>query len=231
MQGSGSPAISRTPSAEEIQLQHLHLKSPGQEAKSESVAVKVDGADIRPAPSADLVLRGISLSIPLGSTAMVVGRVGSGKTTLLRALLGEVVCDRGSIGLSSRRIAYCSQTVWLPNATIRRAICGPFDSSNADEKWYQSTLRACALEHDLALLPSGDQTLIGSGCTVLSGGQKQRVALARAVYSRADILLLDDILSALDGKTKTAVVERLLGKDGLLGQLGSAVILVTHDCS
>lgn len=60
--------------------------------------------------------------------------------------------------------------------------------------------------------------------------ERQRVALARAVYARADILILDDVLNALDARTKKAVAENLLGKDGLLKKLRSTVVLVTHEC-
>lgn len=194
------------------------------------MAFSVDGADIRPATSAAIVLHGISFDIPRDSTTMVVGPVGSGKTTLLRALLGEITCEQGTVRMSSGRVSYCSQTAWLPNTTIRQAICGPAQADAYESKWYQSVVNACALSHDLDLLQDGDQTTIGSASTALSGGQKQRVALARAVYARADIVILDDVLSALDSKTKKTVVENLLGKDGLFKKLKSTVLLVTHEC-
>jgi ABC-type transport system involved in cytochrome bd biosynthesis fused ATPase/permease subunit len=62
----------------------------------------------------------------------------------------------------------------------------------------------------------------------LSGGQRHRVALARALYSRCDILILDDILSALDKKTEKMVMGKLFGSKGLFQKLGSTVIMVTH---
>lgn len=194
------------------------------------MAISVSDADIRPAASAALVLRGISFEIPRGSITMATGLVGAGKTTLLRTLLGEIACDRGYVRMSSERVSYCSQTAWLPNTTIRRAICGPADADAYESKWYQYVLEACALTQDMDLLQHGDGTVIGSASTALSGGQKQRVALARAVYARADIVVLDDVLSALDSKTKKIVVENLLGKHGLFKRLKPTVILVTHDC-
>lgn len=209
----------------------LSPKESTADKATQSVAISVARADIRPAPSADLILRDISFDLCQGSLTMIVGRVGSGKTTLLRALLGEISCSHGRISLSSLRVAYCPGSAWLPNTTIRRAICGPRDSASVDEVWYQSTLKACALDYDLSMLSDGDQTVIGSGSTVLSGGQRQRVALARAVYSRLNIMLFDDVLSALDAKTKRTVVERLLlNKDGLLKKLGSTTILIVNDC-
>lgn len=198
--------------------------------RTDSMAIYVGEADIRPAPKADIILRDITFSIAKDSLTMVIGSVASGKSTLLRALLGELPLEKGAVSVSSPRIAYCSQTPWLPNATIREVICGPSGTDgNFDKKWYQSTIHACALDHDLNLLPDGDQTGMGSGSTVLSGGQKHRVALARAVYARAEIILLDDVLNALDSRTKKTVVDRLLGKTGLLRRPGSTVVLVTHD--
>lgn len=194
------------------------------------MALSVEDADIRPAESAPVVLRGVNFDIPRGSITMFVGIVGSGKTTLLRALLGEIPCERGTVQMSSGRVSFCSQNAWLPNTTIRQAISGEAEINAFENKWYQSVLDACALSHDLDLLQDGDETVIGSSSAALSGGQEQRVALARAVYARADIVILDDVLSALDSKTKKTVVENLLGKDGLFKKLKSTVLLVTHEC-
>ena len=77
-------------------------------------------------------------------------------------------------------------------------------------------------------MADGDKSLIGSRGLVLSGGQKQRVALARAVYARAKVVLLDDVLSALDAKTERFVVDKLIGSEGLFRKHGTTVILITH---
>lgn len=86
---------------------------------------------------------------------------------------------------------------WLQNASIRDNILFGLPYV---EKRYQATLTACALDKDLSIFEDGDMTEIGEKGITLSGGQKARVALARAVYSRAKIILMDDILSAVDGK-------------------------------
>jgi len=70
--------------------------------------------------------------------------------------------------------------------------------------------------------------LIGSRGITLSGGQKHRVALARALFSRTDIFILDDILSALDKKTERVVIEKLFGTRGLFRRISATVIMVTH---
>lgn len=90
---------------------------------------------------------------------------------------------------------------------------------------YEKTLAACSLTSDLAILEDGDSTEIGEKGINLSGGQKARVSLARAVYSRAGILLLDDVLSAVDAHTAAHIYEQCL-KGPLLK--GRTVILVSH---
>ncbi|KAH0563429.1 hypothetical protein GP486_002004 [Trichoglossum hirsutum] len=193
-----------------------------------SLAARLEEVDVRPSASSNPALRGITMAIKRGSKTMVVGPVGSGKSTLLKALLGELPCDRGSISVMTSRIAYCAQTPWLLNTRIRDIICGTSEGSVIDEEWYKIVLNACALDQDLLQFPDGDQSIIGSRGLTLSGGQKQRLALARAVYFRADMILLDDVLSELDGKTEEIVVQKLLGPQGLFGKLGATLILATH---
>ncbi|OQD96291.1 hypothetical protein PENSOL_c016G04406 [Penicillium solitum] len=197
--------------------------------------ISMEHLDIRPSPSAKIVLKDVNFEVPLGSLIIIQGPVGSGKSTLLRAILGQAVCETGSAKVTIRQPAFCAQTLWLPTGTIRDAICGGFSADPVkedafDKNWYATILHACALNSDLDLLPEGDATRIrhGSGHG-LSGGQMHRIALARAVYARRKLLLLDDIFSALDRKTKTTIIARLLGVDGLLRTANSTIFLVTHE--
>jgi ABC-type multidrug transport system fused ATPase/permease subunit len=125
------------------------------------------------------ILKSINIEIAAGSLAIVSGPTGSGKSTLLRAILGEVIPIQGSIGLSTRQIAYCSQKSWLPTGTIKETIYGATDiystSQQDHERWYHEVLEICCLTHDFDYLPDGDQTQIGSMGLNLSGGQRQRV--------------------------------------------------------
>ena len=97
-----------------------------------------------------------------------------------------------------------------------------------DEDWYDTVVDASALTHDISNFPNGDLTVIGSRGITLSGGQKHRVALARALYSRCDVFVLDDILSALDKKTERIIIEKLFGTKGLLLRINATVIMTTH---
>lgn len=178
-------------------------------------AVQFSDVFARPLGAKANVLHDVSFSITPGTVNAVVGSVASGKSTLLKTILGEAELDRGTVSMSDLSTAYCSQTPWLPNTTIKRAICGPFhDISDIDMEHYRKVLQACALDHDIALLPAGDGTMIGSSGGILSGGQKQRVSLARALFLRPKLLLLDDFVSAIDGKTRNNIVRQLFGRPG-----------------
>lgn len=203
--------------------------SPAKPSKDgHNLMVSLDNTDIRPAKDAEIVIRVNNISVYEGTTTMIVGPVGSGKTTLLMAILGEVPVDQGNISTRTRNMAYCSQTPWLPNGTVRQAIYGFGEDRIMDDQWYETVVEACSLNYDFSKLPSGQNTRIGSRGVSLSGGQKQRIALARALYSRAEIFILDDILSALDRTTEKSVVDRLFGKDGIFQNLNTTVIMVTH---
>lgn len=172
-------------------------------------------------PDSSVLLKDVSLSVRKGEFLVVVGRTGTGKSGLLSALLGELpLPSNGKLAVIDS-IGYCAQTAWVRNATLRdNVLCG-----GTDESRYQAVLDACALRADLESLPNGDQTLIGDRGINLSGGQKQRVAIARAVYSESELLILDDVLSALDSHVAAHICKYLFGGPLLKGK---TVVLVTH---
>ncbi|CAK7221037.1 hypothetical protein SBRCBS47491_004390 [Sporothrix bragantina] len=141
---------------------------------------------------------------------------------------GSITPIKGSVSRRHAEMAYCQQAPWLVNTTVRRNIVGPSDDKQVDDAWYKAVRNACALDDVDAQekLPEGDE-VVGSGGAVLSGGQKQRVALARAVYARKPVIVLDDVLSALDAKTEQAVFRALLAPGGLLRRGDATVIMAT----
>ncbi|KAH9849408.1 multidrug resistance-associated ABC transporter [Lenzites betulinus] len=167
------------------------------------------------------VLKDVKLKIPKGSFVAIVGRVGSGKSSLLQALIGEMRKTRGDCTFSSTA-AYVPQSAWIMNATLRQNVV--FGQDEDDAKFHD-IIRACCLEPDLEMLPNGEETEIGEKGINLSGGQKARVSLARAAYSDADIVLMDDSLSAVDAYVGKTLLDRLL----LSGPLADKTrVLVTH---
>ncbi|KAJ5772369.1 multidrug resistance protein [Penicillium odoratum] len=173
----------------------------------------------------DPLLTNINLSIKRGTSNFIVGPSGAGKTTLLYALLGECPIINGTIATTVTDIAWCEQTPWLVNQTIRDNI---LSGSALDETLLSTIIHCCDLKQDLDSLPAGDQTRIGNKGTALSGGQKQRIALARAIYSRKEMVLLDDPLSGLDVTTENNIICRCFGKNGLFSRWGTTVVMATH---
>ncbi|KAF4629796.1 hypothetical protein G7Y89_g8347 [Cudoniella acicularis] len=176
-----------------------------------------------------LSLKNINLHIPTSRLTMVVGPVASGKSTLCKVLLGEIPVSQAHVTLTpgsvSRRIGYCDQTPYLSNTSIRENIVG-FSAFNPLR--YQEVIEATMLEPDLAILPKGHETRIGSNGITLSGGQKQRVSMARALYLNSNFLIFDDILSGLDADTEEQVFRRVFGPDGLLRRRNATAVLCTH---
>ncbi|KAI0918361.1 hypothetical protein AcV5_002367 [Taiwanofungus camphoratus] len=168
------------------------------------------------------------LTFKRGHINLIVGPTGSGKTSLLMALLGEMHYIPGGsdsyVNLPRLGgVAYAAQESWVQNETIKENIlfCSPYD-----EERYNKVIVQCGLERDLSLFDAGDQTEVGEKGLTLSGGQKARITLARAVYSSAEILLLDDVLAALDVHTARWIVEKCFKGDLIRGR---TVILVTHN--
>ncbi|KAI0711030.1 hypothetical protein C8T65DRAFT_739602 [Cerioporus squamosus] len=163
-----------------------------------------------------------------GRFNLIVGPTGSGKTSLLMALLGEMhyLPNGPDSYVSLPRaggVAYAAQESWVQNETIKDNILfgAPYD-----EERYNKVIYQCALKRDLSLFEAGDMTEVGEKGLTLSGGQKARITLARAVYSNAEILLLDDVLAALDVHTSRWIVNKCFKGDLLRGR---TVILVTHN--
>ncbi|KAJ1551328.1 hypothetical protein HK096_001142 [Nowakowskiella sp. JEL0078] len=175
------------------------------------------------------VLKDLNIEFVKGGVTAVVGSTGSGKSSLLNALLGEMTQISGSTFLPRGEVSYAAQTAFICNATIRENI---LFGEEFDPVRYSQVIACCALEKDLEVLaggPSsegfiGDLVEIGEKGIGLSGGQKQRISLARAAYSKAQYVLLDDCLSAVDPPTAKHLFEQCI-----LGFMaGRTRVLITH---
>ncbi|KAK9478295.1 P-loop containing nucleoside triphosphate hydrolase protein [Lipomyces japonicus] len=157
-------------------------------------------------------IKNISFDAKAGKLSCIIGRVGTGKSALLQAILGDLHREFGNV-IVRGDVAYCSQVPWIMNATVKENI---LFGKRFHAGFYEKTVRACALIEDFAVLPDGDDTIVGEKGISLSGGQKARLSLARAVYSRADVYILDDPLSAVDQHVGRHIIDNVLGPDGLL---------------
>ncbi|KAG2056246.1 multidrug resistance-associated ABC transporter [Suillus hirtellus] len=167
-------------------------------------------------------LEDINLTVHKGELVGVLGRVGSGKSSLLSAIIGDMRKTEGEVALFGN-VAYAAQNPWILSASVRDNI---LFSHEYDEVFYNLVIEACALKTDLELLPQGDLTEVGEKGITLSGGQRARVALARAIYARADLVLLDDVLAAVDSHVARHVFDHVIGPQGLLAT--KARVLVTN---
>eukprot|EP01035_Chromulina_nebulosa_P017141 gene17141-22655_t len=154
---------------------------------------------------------------------LICGPVGSGKSSFCSMLLGDMYNADGSIkkymaGSSS----YASQQAWIQHMSIRDNI---LFGCTYDAVKYERVVDSCCLWRDFATFPSGDRTVVGEKGLSLSGGQRSRIALARAVYSDASIIILDDVLAALDAVVARDVFDKCIVK--LLS--GKTRLLVTHN--
>ncbi|MCJ7753925.1 MAG: ABC transporter ATP-binding protein/permease, partial [Thermoanaerobaculales bacterium] len=162
------------------------------------------------------VLEGLSVTIPAGSVIGLFGRTGSGKSTLLRLLArvynppaGSIFADGvdlNTIDLESwrRRLSVVPQRPFLFSDAIASNVAL---EAVPDVERIARSVDMAALGSDLEALPDGLQTVVGERGIMLSGGQRQRVALARGLYRDSDLLILDDVLSAVDHQTEAQLVE------------------------
>lgn len=166
------------------------------------------------------ILDDVNIKIPKGSLTVVVGPVGSGKSSLLAAILGDAKAYQGLIH-APEEVAYVPQQAWIQNNNVRENILfgQPFDQEK-----YDKVVKACSLTTDFEKFAAGDKTEIGERGVNLSGGQKQRIGLARAVYQDKGVILLDDVLSALDSHVGEHVLHECI--TGILD--GKTRLLVTH---
>lgn len=186
-------------------------------------------------PGSNRGIQDISLDLPRGSFTVVTGRVGAGKTTLLRVLLGLLPGDGGQILWNGRpvddpqtffvppRCAYAPQVPYLFSESLRDNILMGLEREPAA---LQAAVHAAVLERDVAELDKGLDTLIGPRGIRLSGGQAQRTAAARMFVRTPELLVIDDMSSALDVETERILWERLSVRQD--PETGPTCLVVSH---
>jgi ABC-type multidrug transport system fused ATPase/permease subunit len=187
---------------------HKREKKAEKAEKAEKAAKKNDSDDnlseetqVEPFKLSDL-----DFTVKRNELVAIIGTVGSGKSSILAALAGDMRKTGGKVKMGASR-AFCPQYAWIQNAALKENI---LFGKPEEPDWYNKVVDACALRPDLEILPDGDLTEIGERGITLSGGQKQRLNIARAIYFDADIILMDDPLSAVDAHVGRHIMDNAI---------------------
>ena len=182
-------------------------------------------------------LRNINLTIKEGQTLGIVGKTGSGKSTLVRQLVRQLPIVEGTLYINGnpvenyqkeslrRKIGYVPQEHILFSRSVYKNVMLGSTKEVSQEEVNDAIIMA-DFEKDIPYLPHGLETIVGEYGVTLSGGQKQRLAIARAFLKDADVLVLDDSLSAVDGTTEANILKSLKEK-----RKGRTNIIVAHRLS
>jgi ATP-binding cassette, subfamily B, bacterial len=177
----------------------------------------------------------VDFSLTRGDFVVITGRIGAGKTTLLRAILGLLPVESGSILWNDRpvtdpatffvppRSAYTAQIPHLFSESLRDNILMGLPEDRVD---LMRAIQLAALTPDVARMPDGLDTLIGPRGVRLSGGQRQRTAAARMFVREPELLVFDDLSSALDVETERALWENVFAQSG--NGNGATCLVVSH---
>ena len=202
----------------------IHIRGPlppdpepsGHQNTAPLQRLEIDGLTCRHAGEEQGVFD-VSLQIDRGELVIVTGEVGAGKSTLLRAVMGLLPLDAGTIRWNGvpltdlenemvpPRAAFIGQVPQVFSDTLRTNILLGKPEAGLDDAIDRAMLR-----HDLATFPEGLETEIGARGVRLSGGQMQRTATARMLAHGAELLVIDDLSSALDVDTEAALWDQLL---------------------
>ena len=185
-------------------------------------------------PGGEPLLRGISFTIKPGQTLGILGKIGSGKTTLVNCLNGHLPVGAGQIRLGSEElvnlhpadlrqvIRTVSQEVFLFSDSVKNNILFGAQGDLSDQELL-AIVQKSALKDEVARFPLGLDTLVGERGIMLSGGQKQRIALARALAAKTGLLILDNVLSAVDYETERFLLSQILKRD-----TAQSLLIVSH---
>jgi ATP-binding cassette, subfamily B, bacterial len=181
-------------------------------------------------PESQRGVEDISFNMKRGSLTVVTGRVGSGKSTLLRALLGLLPPDRGEVFWNGRQISNPAEFFTPPRSAFTPQAPVLFSESlrdnilmgEPDNGRLEPALRLAVMERDIAALERGLDTQVGAKGVKMSGGQRQRAAAARAFVREPELLVFDDISSALDVETELQLW------DGIYAEQDRTCLVVSH---
>jgi ABC-type bacteriocin/lantibiotic exporter with double-glycine peptidase domain len=162
------------------------------------------------------VINGISLKIKKGESIAIIGKSGSGKTTLLDIIMGLIKPEGGEIIIDGKKkdqlrykISHVPQNIYLADISIKENIAFGIRPSLIDMNMVKESAKLAYLDDFIESLPNKYESAVGERGVLLSGGQIQRLGIARAIYSKPEILIIDEGTSALDSETELKIIESL----------------------
>ncbi|RUR31307.1 ABC transporter ATP-binding protein [Vreelandella nanhaiensis] len=180
-------------------------------------------------------LSGLTLEIPVNHVIGLVGSSGSGKSTTIDILLGLITPQSGALKVDGEplsgqalrawqnNVGFVSQSIFLSDASIRENIAFGLPPEEIDDERVKKAAKMALLDEFLERLPDGLETGVGERGIQLSGGQRQRIGIARALYDDADVLVLDEATSSLDGITEKLVMDAIHNFAGK-----KTIIMIAH---
>lgn len=165
------------------------------------------------------ILENVTITFIRGSLTVITG--DEKKSLILQAAAGNCTISNGTVRLRDHSMSYCGKDVWIQSKSIKDNIIG---DEEFDEHWYHQVVQACWLQEDIMSLPNLSDFIAVKGTSRLDAGQLQRLSLARTVYSRAAIILLDDVLCYQDAAARAHLLNNLFAPRGLLRQNATVII-------
>lgn len=216
-QGQSAAQAGKLPPKQSITLDNIHFSYPDKDVKA---------------------LDGLTLDISCNHIIGLVGASGSGKSTAIDVLLGLLLPQEGSLKVDGKTltdlslrawqnsVGFVPQSIFLADSSIRENIAFGSPPEEIDEVAVKRAAHMAYLDELLESLPDGLDTRVGERGVQLSGGQRQRIGIARALYSDADVLVLDEATSSLDGITEKLVMDAIHDFAGK-----KTIIIIAHRLS
>jgi len=212
---------------DKVDITHVGFKSE----------VVIDDVTLRYPNKIAPAVTNVSLVIPTGTSVAFVGPSGAGKTTIIDVLLGVLNPDEGTVLVSGLppllaaakwpgAVSYVPQDVVIAAGTIRENVALGYPLKEATDELVMGALKVAHLDEFVSNLPQGIDTQVGERGARISGGQRQRLGIARAMFTRPQLLVLDEATSSLDGETEASISDAIQALRG-----STTVVIIAHRLS